>query len=350
MRIYCGLLLMVVLSTASAVEKVLDFLEAPLNQTPPGMKPLLAGEGKPGDWKVVLDDAPSAMPARSPQASALSKRPVLAQLGQDPADERFPILILNGETFDDFTFSAKIKMVSGAKEQMAGIVFRLQDEKNFYVLRASALGNTLRFYKVVNGQRGTIIGPETPIPGGEWHELKVVCKGSKIDCFLNGQQLIPTLTDTSFIQGTVGFWTKSDSVSYFHDARITYTPRELPAEVVVRQTIEKYPRLEGLEVYTTGENRAQTRLVAAKDKSRVGTAGGQSELTVINQGATYYGKEKGKVSVLLPLRDRNGEPIAAVRVILKSFPGQTEQNAVSRAVPIVEYMQTQVKGRQDLVE
>jgi hypothetical protein len=245
MRTDCCLLLLASLYTASGAEKVFDFLEAPLNQQPAGFKSLLAGEGKPGDWKVILDDAPSAMPARSPQASASSKRPVLAQLNQDPTDERFPILILDGETFDDFTFSAKIKMVAGVKEQMAGFVFRVQEDNIFYVLRASALGSNLRFYKVVNGQRGTIIGPEAPIPVGEWHELKVVCKGSKIDCLLNGEQLIPTLTDTSFIQGSVGFWTKSDSVSYFHDARVTYTPRELPAEILLRQTIEKYPKLEG---------------------------------------------------------------------------------------------------------
>ena len=35
---------------------------------------------------------------------------------------------------------------------MAGLAFRFQNASNFYVVRASALGHNLRFYKMVNGQ------------------------------------------------------------------------------------------------------------------------------------------------------------------------------------------------------
>ncbi len=91
---------------------------------------------------------------------------------------------------------------------MAGIAFRIQDENNFYVLRASALGNSFRFYKVVQGERSAPIGPQINIPGGAWHEMTVVCKGNQIRCSLNGKELIPALTDNSFPAGKIGFWTK----------------------------------------------------------------------------------------------------------------------------------------------
>jgi DNA-binding IclR family transcriptional regulator len=82
----------------------------------------------------------------------------------------------------------------------------------------------------------------------------------------------------------------------------------------------------------------------------VGRAGGKVEPDVIAQGTTYYGKEKDSVSVVMPLRDRNGDPVAAVRVIMKPFAGQTEQSAYSRALPIVREMQGRVASLQDLVQ
>ena len=52
----------------------------------------------------------------------------------------------------------------------------------------------------------------------------------------------------------------------------------------------------------------------------------------------------------MPLRDRNGDPIAAVRVHLNSIAGQTEQNALIRVTPIVKEMQLSVQNREELVE
>ena len=100
---------------AAAAERVIDFSGFPLNQTPPGFRSAVTGEGKPGDWRVVVDDT-------SPD-----KRPVLAQLAQDPTDEHFPLLVLQDELFGDFTVTTRFKTVQGTAEQMAGIAFRIQN-------------------------------------------------------------------------------------------------------------------------------------------------------------------------------------------------------------------------------
>jgi hypothetical protein len=236
-------------------------------------------------------------------------------------------------------------------EQMAGIAFRIRDETNYYVVRASSLGNTFRFYKVLNGERGPVVGPEVPIPSGVWHELTVECKGNQIRCLLNGKELI-TATDkvNPFASGKIGFWTKSDSVSYFADTRIVYTPHEAPAQGLVRQMLKKYPRLLDLQVYVLGTDPKTARLLASKNTNEVGHAGGKVEPDVIALGTTYCGKEKDSVSVVMPLRDRNGDPVAAVRVIMKPFSGQTEQNAYARAMPIIREMQGRVNSLQDLVQ
>jgi len=50
------------------------------------------------------------------------------------------------------------------------------------------------------------------------------------------------------------------------------------------------------------------------------------------------------------LHDRNGEAVAAVRIVLQPFPGQTEQAALARATPIVKEMERRVRSAKDLVQ
>jgi hypothetical protein len=333
---------------AAAAERTFDFAQYPVNEPPPGFRSAVTGQGKLGDWRVI--QVPAEPASNSPTAQAPTPRQaVLAQLAQDPTDEHFPLLIFEDEIFGDFTLTTKFKTVSGKVEQMAGLAFRIQNETNYYVVRASSLGNTFRFYKVVDGERGNPIGPQVAIPTNVWHELSVDCRGNEIRCRLDGKDAMPPLNDTTFTSGKIGFWTKSDSVSYFADTKIVYTPREIPAQAMVRQLVKQYPRLLGLQLYIPGKEPGTTRLLASKKAAEVGTAGGKVERDVIRTGTIYYGKEKGSVSVVLPLRDRNGDPMAAVRVVMKSFSGQTEQNAIIRAVPIVDAMQKRAKSLQDLL-
>jgi hypothetical protein len=333
-----------------AAEIAFDFGQFPEGKTPPGFRSALSGTGKAPDWRIVTDEVPPALAPLTPQAPSVTRRAVLAQLSEDLTDEHFPMLIYEKEIFRDFEFTTRFKTVRGVQEQMAGLAFRIQNETNYYVVRASALGNTFRFYKVVNGQRGEVIGPEIKIPTGVWNEMSVRCKGNEIRCSLNGKEVIPPLQDNTFPNGKIGFWTKSDSVTYFLDAKVTYTPREVPAQVLVRQLLEQYNKLLGLQIYVPGSNPSSTRLIASGLPDEVGKSGGNPEWDVIQRGVKYYGKQKGSVLVTLPLRDKNGEPIAAVKVIMKTFPGQTEKNALERAMPIMQYLQRQVINKEDLIE
>ena len=336
---------------AGAAERKFDFSAVGENHQPPGFRSTVTGQGKAGDWRIVMDEVPPLLQPITAQAPVVTKKAVLAQLAQDPTDEHFPLLIYEGETIGDFTLTTRFKTVKGVAEQMAGIAFRIQNETNYYVVRASSLGNTFRFYKVLNGQRGPVVGPDVQIPAGVWHELVVECKGIQIRCRLNGKELI-TATDqvNPFTSGKIGFWTKSDSVSYFADTRLVYTSHEAPAQSLVRQIVKKYPRLLGLQVYVLGDDPKTSRLLASKNTNEVARVGGKVEQDVIAQGTTYYGLEKESVSVVMPLRDRNGDPVAAVRVIMKTFAGQTEQNAVVRALPIIREIQQRVASLQDLVQ
>ncbi len=333
--------------TCSAADLAFDFARFSSNSSPTGFVSTVSGQGQPGVWRIVQDEVPSAFEPLSQRAPESGKRSVLAQLSQETTDEHFPVLIYAKETFGDFKLTTRFKCVSGSVEQMAGIAFRIQDEKNFYVVRASALGNTFRFYKVVNGERSVPIGPQVEIPGGVWHELSVECKGNQIRCALNGKELIPMLTDNSFSAGKIGFWTKSDAVSYFVDTKINFTPRVPLAQVILNDMMARHPRLIGLKLFSRNDEN-EIRLVASNDQKQIGELGADAEEKVITTSQTYYAKAKESVSVIMPLRDRNGETIAALRVILKPFPGQTQLNAHARALPIVKAIEERIISTKDL--
>lgn len=334
----------------TAAERIFDFGQVPVNETPRGFRSTISGQGSSSEWKVIEAEVASAMPPLTPQRPAVTKRPVLAQLSRDGTDEHFPLLVFEGEIFGDFTLTTRFKIVSGAVEQMAGIAFRLQDEKNYYYVRASSLGNTFRFFKLVNGVRSAPIGPDVEIARGIWHELMIDCKGNRIRCLLNGQELIPPLTDNSFSAGKIGFWTKSDSVAYFVDTKVTYTPRESLAQKLVRDFMQKYPRLVGLKIFGETDNKANTKIIASSIAAELGHPGDSAARNVIASDVVYFGKEKQTAIVTMPLHDRNGETVAAVRILMKSFKGQTEQNAVARALPIIREMEARVRSAKDLLE
>lgn len=347
MRWLCVAGLLAGLLASEAAELVFDFGTTSKGGSPEGFKAILAGEGRPGSWAVVRATVPSALETLSAHAPQTSIRPVLTQTDTDPTDERFPMLVYSGEEFGDFTLTTRIRILGGEKEQMAGVAFRLQDERNFYVVRVSALGQNVRFYKVAEGLRGRIIGPSIPVATNEWIELSVRCQGNEIFCSVNGSLVMPPLQDTSFSKGRVAFWTKSDSVCQFDGARITYTPTIPISRQLLDAALKKYSRVIDLRLYTPGEGAGGTTVVAGKDPEDVGQAGGEAELGALQDGNSYVGKSEGRVTVVMPVRDRNGDPVVAARVVMESFPGQTDNNALIRARPIVELMEKMILTTQD---
>ncbi len=350
-KLLLGLAFTLVLPALGAEIKI-DFSDLSTNEPLPGFHSALAGGGEPGDWKIIMDQMPSAFTPLTSQASrtpTMTQHAVLAQLSQDPTDERFPMLIYDKEVFKDFKLTTQFKIVSGVAEQMAGVVFRYENASNFYVLRASALGHNIRFYKVVNGLRGNLLGPDTDIATNVWHTLGIQCQGNQIICLLDEHPVMPPLTDNTFTDGKIGFWTKSDAASYFGDTTISYTPRVPMAQMIVQGMMQKYPRILQLRVYTLND-KDEPQIIASKTEKETGQPGTDAEKGAIANGTISFGRGKGTVAVTMPLTDRNGDPVAAVRVELKSFLGETQDNALGRARLIVKEMQAQVVSGQDLTQ
>ena len=336
-------------AAAFGAEIKIDFSGFADGSAPTNFHRALAGGGQPGDWKIVMDEIPPLLAPLSDKAPVETKRAVLAQTSQDMTDERFPMFIYDGDTFKDFQFTTRFKIISGVAEQMAGVVFRFQNASNFYVVRASVLGHNVRFYKVVDGIRADPIGPQLDITNGVWHTLSVGCQGNQLTFWFDGKLVMPPLQDNTFAEGKIGFWTKSDAVSYFSDPVIDYTPRIPAAQALVVSIMKKEPHILGLRIYALdGQGRAH--IIASKDENEVGEPGADAEKNAVTGGAVSYGREKGVDTIVMPFRDRNGDPMAAVRVKLKSFLGETQENAIIRATMVVKSMQAEVTSSEQLMQ
>ncbi|HTH46365.1 MAG TPA: hypothetical protein VMB21_02535 [Candidatus Limnocylindria bacterium] len=352
MRRRLPVLLSVILgfAAAQAAERSFDFSQTKPGEMPEGFRAFRAGIGKEGDWQIVLDDIPTEFKPRSTNAAAANRLPVLAQVARDAVDERFPILLYDGEVYGDLTLTTRFKIVGGTMEQMAGVVFRMQDEKNFYVVRANALDGNVRFYKFFNGDRSAPIGNSMPVTKGVWHELSVTCTGNRIQVRLDGKEAMPELTDNSFLLGKLGFMTKSDSLAYFSEAKVSYRPLESLASTLIRDTLAKQPRLKNLRIYGKTTAQPELHVIASKNEQEAGMKAEETELKVFSENQSYLGRTGKEQVVTVPLHDRNGETVGVVKFFLKPFLGQTEANVIARVLPVVREMELRVGAARDLNE
>ena len=334
MRFLIVLFIAAMACCARGVEYQFDLDNVPEGSLPTNFVSLLGGEGSAPKWQVMDADVPSQFSGFGTNTTLLTPGKVLAQTSDDMTDEHFPMCIYQGDIYRDFKFSTQFKIVNGISEQMAGIVFRFQNISNYYYTRVSSAGKNLRFFKVVDGVRSNPIGGDLTLPLGEWHTLAVQCDGNHISIFLDGRPAMPMLGDNSFIEGKVGFWTKSDSLTYFCRAQISYTPRIPPAKAVLDTILAKQVKLLGLRFYQLDAGGTSSHIIASKDETEVGQPGTDDIIAAVRDNKPYYGREHGAVDITLPLRDRNGEIIGAMRVKMKHYFGETQDSALTQAFDI----------------
>jgi hypothetical protein len=63
----------------------------------------------------------------------------LAQADPDSTRSRFPVAVLTDVTAADVDLSVRFRPISGRVDQAAGLVWRYQNQDNYYIVRANAL-------------------------------------------------------------------------------------------------------------------------------------------------------------------------------------------------------------------
>jgi hypothetical protein len=153
---------------------------------------------------------------------------VLAQLATPNPNKHFNLAVLDSPVVTDVTLSVRFRAVSGVEDQGGGFVWRYQDERNHYIVRANPLENNVVLYKMENGVRtdlplvgtGRTYGRKVDPLGLGWHTLELHAAGELFTVWFDGRELFQ-VRDATFSQaGRVGLWTKADAVTQFDDFKV----------------------------------------------------------------------------------------------------------------------------------
>ncbi len=160
------------------------------------------GEGEAGQWAVIAD--PTAADGSA-----------IAQVSKDRTDYRFPLAVYKPYSGKDVEVSVRFKPVAGAVDQAGGIAVRLSTPDDYYVARANALEDNVRFYRVVKGKREQLASANAKVEPNQWYTLALTAEGDRFTVSFDGKALLSAEDETFADSGTVALWTKADSVTYF---------------------------------------------------------------------------------------------------------------------------------------
>lgn len=129
----------------------------------------------------------------------------------------FPYAV--AQAVDDFRngeISVRFKMMGGALDQCAGILFNLKPNGDYLAVRFNGKEDNLVLWTFNNGVRKFVKrGSENvPLPLNEWHTIRIAVDGAQLRGWLDNKLLLEyTLPEA--VSGKVGLWSKTDSTSAY---------------------------------------------------------------------------------------------------------------------------------------
>jgi len=169
------------------------------------------GQGAPGEWVVVRD------------ATAASGR-AIEQASRDRTDYRFPLAVYKPVAAKNAEVTIRFKAISGRIDRAGGIAVRVRTPDDYYVARANALENNVRFYRVIKGRREQLAGADVKVSSNAWHSLSLKAEEARFTVSFDGKTLY-TATDAMLSDaGRIALWTKADSVTPFDRIEVKVLP------------------------------------------------------------------------------------------------------------------------------
>ncbi len=164
-----------------------------------------------GTWAVTADDGNQVLSTSKTQTALITANA--------------------GAAWTDYTYEAKVKVPLINNEENAGLVFRVKDDKNFYMYRMNAKTKKMELFKSVEGTMTPV--SDTPFaPTKQWYTVKVIVKGNTVKGYVDGELKTEwTNPTTELTSGGIGFRTTSAKV-LFDDATVTAT-NEAPTDIVL---------------------------------------------------------------------------------------------------------------------
>ncbi|HVS00701.1 MAG TPA: hypothetical protein VMW27_29040 [Thermoanaerobaculia bacterium] len=135
----------------------------------------------------------------------------------------FPYAVAAGvDDFYDGEISMRFKLIGGALDQCAGILFNLKSNGDYLAVRFNGKEDNLVLWTFDKGKRSFVKKgvKDVHIPFKEWHTMKIAVHGTQLEGYLDGEKLLD-YTLAAPVAGKVGVWSKTDSISEFADYTVT---------------------------------------------------------------------------------------------------------------------------------
>lgn len=185
-----------------------------------------------GDWSIAADEGKKVLLVdgrawkRGQPAGGLADkaRAIYGSRHEEFIDNvkafaYFPYSVAQAvEDFHDGEIEVRFKLLGGALDQCAGILFNLKPNGNYLAVRFNAKEDNLVLWTFKEGKRSFVkkAAKDKRIPMGEWHTIKIAVHGTALEGYLDGEHILDFTLDAP-VSGKVGVWAKTDSVTEFAD-------------------------------------------------------------------------------------------------------------------------------------
>jgi hypothetical protein len=185
-----------------------------------------------GNWSIVQDGDTKCLAVDGRQWMRGQPAGGLAEKARTIYGSRHEEFIDNVKAFayfpyavardiDNFTngeISIRFKLISGQLDQCAGILFNLKPNGDYLTVRFNGKEDNLVLWTFNKGKRSFVKkGSENmPLAMNQWHTMKITVSVQKLEGYLNGKLLLQ-YDLPELVNGKIGVWSKTDSVSYFDE-------------------------------------------------------------------------------------------------------------------------------------
>jgi len=124
--------------------------------------------------------------------------------------------VASGKLWTDYVVSAKIL---SSDNDAVGIMFRYQDEDNYYRFSWYAEGKTRRLEKRVNGVFKVLAQDSAVYSVGRSYAVQISASGSSLKVAIDGATIF-SVTDASLNKGTIALYSYYNAGGYFDDIQV----------------------------------------------------------------------------------------------------------------------------------
>jgi hypothetical protein len=109
--------------------------------------------------------------------------------------------------------------ISSTDNDVIGVMFRYQDDDNYYRFSWFAEGKYRRLEKRVEGNFQVLAEESVPYVVGQNYALQIIARGSSLQVLIDGKSIF-AVTDATFSEGTIALYSHYNAGSFFDDVRV----------------------------------------------------------------------------------------------------------------------------------